>query len=171
MPHVPVAEPAPPAMIQGLPFVPPASQPAGDHDGQTVIVDEQRADISVGNSQPTTPLTRNPPVLLIPGQGRVVLDRGAIVGTRPQLSRVQGSNVPHLVTVASPSGEISRNHLELRVEGATVLAVDLNSTNGTMLLRAGGDPVRLHPGEPSMLVPGDRIDLGDGVMLGFEGLA
>ena len=170
------AEPAPvpasvppaaaPSMIQGVPGRP---QPAGDHDGETVLSDEARQ-VAVGISQPTTPLQRTPPVLLAPGHPPLALDRSAIVGTRPQLSRVQGSNVPHLVAVTSPSGEISRNHLELRVEARTVLAVDLNSTNGTVLLRAGSDPVRLHPGEPSMLVAGDRIDLGDGVMLSFEGL-
>ena len=175
-PAVVAAEPAPapapappvaaPSMIQGVPGRP---QPAGDHDGETVLSDEVRQ-VAVGISQPTTPLQRTPPVLLAPGHPPLALDRGAIVGTRPQLSRVQGSNVPHLVAVTSPSGEISRNHLELRVEARTVLAVDLNSTNGTVLLRAGSDPVRLHPGEPSMLVAGDRIDLGDGVMLSFEGL-
>lgn len=158
--------PAAPAMIQGVPGRP---QPAGDHDGETVLSDEVRQ-VAVGISQPTTPLQRTPPVLLAPGHPPLALDRSAIVGTRPQLSRVQGSNVPHLVAVTSPSGEISRNHLELRVEARTVLAVDLNSTNGTVLLRAGSDPIRLHPGEPSMLVAGDRIDLGDGVMLSFEGL-
>jgi pSer/pThr/pTyr-binding forkhead associated (FHA) protein len=158
-------------MIQSVPFGSPPPQSAGDHDGQTLLVSDLRALIASGNSQPSTPPERTSPVLLLPGQGRVVLDRNAVVGTRPQLSRVQGSNLPHLVTVPSPSGEISRNHLELRVEGSNVLVVDLNSTNGTVLLRAGSEPVRLHPGEPSMLVAGDRLDLGDGMVLGFEGLA
>lgn len=87
------------------------------------------------------------------------------------MARVQEGNAPHLVTVDSPKGEISRSHVELRLEGTTVLAVDLNSTNGTMLVRSGMEPVRLQPGEPSMLVPGDRIDLGEGILLSFEGLA
>jgi hypothetical protein len=51
-----------------------------------------------------------------------------------------------------------------------VLAVDLDSMNGTRLLRPGVDPVRLHPGQPSLLVAGDRLDLGDGVVLSFEGI-
>jgi pSer/pThr/pTyr-binding forkhead associated (FHA) protein len=114
---------------------------------------------------------RKYPNLLLGDRAPLRLDRTAIVGTRPRLSRIQGGNVPHLVTVDSPSGEISRSHVELRVEGFAVLAVDLNSTNGTTLLRVGNEPMRLHPGEPNLLVPGDRIDLGDDVILGFDGLA
>ncbi|NLA35317.1 MAG: FHA domain-containing protein [Actinobacteria bacterium] len=74
------------------------------------------------------------------------------------------------MVVASPSGHISRSHVEIRVEGADVLAVDLNATNGTRLLRLGADPVRLHPGESTLLVSGDRLDLGDDVILTFEGI-
>ncbi len=107
----------------------------------------------------------------MPGRAPLLLDRSAIIGTRPKLNRVQGGNVPHLVSVESPNSEISRNHLELRVEGADLLAIDLNSTNGTMLLRIGADPVRLQPREAHLLVGGDQLDLGDGVLLSFEGLA
>ena len=78
--------------------------------------------------------------------------------------------VPHLVSVTSADRSISSSHVELRVEGEDVLAVDLDSMNGTRLLRPGVDPVRLHPGQPSLLVAGDRLDLGDGVVLSFEGI-
>ncbi|MFZ1412823.1 MAG: FHA domain-containing protein, partial [Micropruina sp.] len=130
----------------------------------------------IGTSAPPSPLripgsARQHPQLLVPGRAPLRLDRSAIVGVRPSLSRVQVGSAPHLVSVESPSGEISRSHVELRLEGFTVLAVDLNSTNGTMLIRVGKDPVRLQPGEPSMVVAGDQLDLGDGVVLGFEGLA
>jgi hypothetical protein len=60
--------------------------------------------------------------------------------------------------------------VELRVVGQDLLAVDLNTTNGTRLLRPGLDPVRLQPGDPTILMDGDRLDLGDGVELRFEGL-
>jgi hypothetical protein len=142
-----------------------------DHDGQTVLVDQLPA-VPAHRSDPSaTPVLRTPPFLIMAGRAPLQLDRSAIVGTRPKLSRVQGGNVPHLVTVESPNSEISRSHVELRVEGADVLAVDLNSTNGTMLLRVGSDPVRLQPREAHLLVQGDRLDLGDGVVLTFEGLA
>ena len=134
------------------------------------MVDQLRLLQAAAARADSPPPLQSPPVVRIPGASPIVLDRSAIVGTRPRLARVQGGNVPHLIAVQSPSSEISRSHLELRVEGRSVLAVDLNSTNGTILLRAGAEPVRLQPNEPNLLVPGDRIDLGDGVVLEFEGL-
>ena len=182
----PLPAPLPPGLIAGIPSFgapPPPAQswsrpqappppPAGDwddHDGETVMVEGLRSALAAVD-RPTSSGVE-PPRLLVPGQPPIVLNRSAIVGTRPRLTRVQGGNVPNLVVVTSPKGEISRSHVEIRVEQAAVLAVDLDSTNGTVLLRAGADPQRLHPGEPSMLVAGDRIDLGDGVLLAFEGLA
>ena len=169
-----------PGMIAALPSFPaalpsfPAAPALGDHDGETVLVEQlpslQAGAPSVGLPEPPPVPVRPYPNLLLAGRAPFPLDRTAIVGTRPRLSRVQGTNVPHLVTVVSPSGEISRSHIELRVEGFAVLAVDLDSTNGTTLLRVANEPVRLHPGEPNLLVPGDRLDLGDDVVLDFDGL-
>lgn len=182
----PVPPPLPSGLIAGIPSFgappppPPAAIPApavsapvppapwADHDGETVMVDDLQA-LLAARRMPATPATQHPRMLLT-GQPPVTLDRSAVVGSRPRLTRVQGGSVPQLVTVQSPNGEISRSHVEIRVEHASVLAVDLHSTNGTVLLRAGADPMRLHPGEAYMLVPGDRIDLGDGVVLDFEGL-
>ena len=176
----PVPPPLPAGLIAGIPSFgappppPPPAAPAAipapwaDHDGETVMVDDLRAALAAQGS-PAVPAGR-PPRLLLPGQPPIILDRSAIIGSRPRLSRVQGGSVPQLITVQSPSGEISRSHLEIRVEHGAVLAVDLNSTNGTVLLRAGADPMRLHPGEAYMLVAGDRVDLGDGIALSFEGL-
>ncbi|MGC3955279.1 MAG: FHA domain-containing protein [Propionicimonas sp.] len=172
----PVAPPPPPpparSMIAELPAFGSrrvSVPPAGDHDGETVLVDELRLLVAAA-AAPAGPLPASP-VLRLPGIAPVVLEHGAILGTRPRLARVQGSNVPQLITVSSPSQEISRSHLELRVEGSSVLAIDLNSTNGTLLLRSGAEPVRLQPGEANLLVSGDRLDLGDGVVVEFEGLA
>ena len=182
----PVPPPLPNGLIAGIPSfgappppppaaipVPPASAPASpapwaDHDGETVMVEDLQA-LLAARRAPAAPATQHPRMLL-PGQQPITLDRSAVVGSRPRLTRVQGGNVPQVVTVHSPNGEISRSHVEIRVEHASVLAVDLNSTNGTVLLRDGADPMRLHPGEAYMLVPGDRVDLGDGVILDFEGL-
>jgi pSer/pThr/pTyr-binding forkhead associated (FHA) protein len=81
---------------------------------------------------------------------------------------VQADAVPVLVTVASPEQDISRNHLEIRLEGRHVLAVDLATTNGSVLHRAGTPPKRLGPNEPELVLSGDVIDLGDGVTVAFE---
>lgn len=175
----PPPPPLPAGLIGRLPNfgAPPPPPGLGDHDGETVLVEDLQHLLGGGVDSPrpptapvSAPTVRTVPKLVIGGRAPLPLDRTAIVGTRPRLSRVQGDNASQLVPVESPNGEISRSHVELRVEGSNVLAVDLNSTNGTILLRAGSEPVRLQPGEPSILVPGDRVDLGDGVVLGFEDL-
>ena len=94
-----------------------------------------------------------------------MLDRSAIVGRRPRASRVSVHDVPQLVTVPSPQQDISRSHLELRLEGWHVVALDLGTTNGTTLYREGADPLRLRPREGVVLHEGDVLDLGDGVHL------
>jgi hypothetical protein len=50
---------------------------------------------------------------------------------------------------------ISRIHIELRVEGSTIMVVDLDSSNGTMV---NGLP--LDPQEPVRLHDGDVLQLG-----------
>ena len=70
----------------------------------------------------------------------------------------------------SPQQDISRSHLEVRPEGDTVVVIDLHTTNGSTLLRSGADPVRLHPGEQTIVLSGDVVDLGDGVTVAFEDL-
>ncbi|WP_284291946.1 FHA domain-containing protein [Luteimicrobium album] len=100
------------------------------------------------------------------------LDRPLVVGRRPRSPK--GANqggegaLHRIVTVPSPQQDISRSHVEVRLEGWNVLAVDLNTTNGTTLLRPGQTPLRMHPGDPLLVVSGDVVDLGDGVALAFE---
>ena len=115
-----------------------------------------------------------------PSLGRVVLSTGDVVeleqplvlGRYPQAHVVTAqAQAPRLVTVPSPSQDISRSHLEVRLEGWNVLLVDLTTVNGTTLLRPGQPPRRLHPQEPTLVMSGDVADLGDGVRLTFEGLA
>lgn len=119
------------------------------------------------------PLPREPRTVVRPplgmvaitGGGRILLDRTAIIGRKPRASRVSGNEVPQLITVPSPQQDISRSHLELRLEGWHVVALDLGTTNGTTLYREGYEPVRLRPREGMVLRHGDRLDLGDGVHL------
>lgn len=153
----------------------PAAQVLGDHDGETISAEQlaalaAAAPSSVGGAYLGGDATQRGRVVLVASTGeRVALDRGAVVGRRPRAVRATGQ-LPHLVTVPSPSQDISRNHVEVRVEGGDVIAVDLDTMNGTRLLRAGAEPVRMHPNEQTLLVAGDRLDLGDGVTLSFEGL-
>ncbi len=155
----------------------PASLP-GDHDGATISVAEARAlkDSTPGvhDSAPAPLAPPRPPapgrLLLSTGQV-LLLDRTVVIGRRPRSTRVTGTDLPHLVAVDSPQQDISRSHVELRVEGDAIVATDLHTTNGTTLHRAGMEPMRLHPGEATVVVPGDVIDLGDEITVLIENLA
>ncbi len=103
--------------------------------------------------------------------GEVVeLDHSLIVGRQPSVSRVMVEAMPRLVHVQSPNGDISRSHVEVRLDGWDVLLVDLKATNGTILVREGQAPRRLGEGEEAILLNGDIAELGDGVSLLFDGL-
>lgn len=123
-------------------------------------------------------LTDDPTDVVRPSLGRMVisdgdiveLDRPAVVGRQPTITRSASESMPRVVHVKSPSGDISRSHLEVRLEGWHVMLVDLAATNGTLLVRQGMPPRRLGQGEKLMLLDGDIADLGDGVSLRFEGL-
>ena len=99
----------------------------------------------------------------MPGGERVSLLDGAVFGRRPR-ARTTGQT-PKLIVVESPQEDISRSHLEMRIDGWSVVAEDLGSTNGTMLLRAGQPSQRLRPDSPVILQLGDRLDLGEGVVI------
>ena len=98
----------------------------------------------------------------------VDLDQSLVIGRQPSVSRVQGSGMPRLVQVASPGGDISRSHVEVRLEGWHVMLCDLKATNGTVLVREGQPPRRLAQNEMAILLDGDIADLGDGISLRFE---
>ncbi|GGH42250.1 FHA domain-containing protein [Microbacterium album] len=159
--------------------MPPAG---GDHDGETISAEQLaalQARLAGGEfgqhpapAVPPLPVAEAPravPTLVLSTGERIALDRGAIVGRRPRAVRANGA-LPHLVTVPSPNQDISRSHVEIRVEGRDVMVVDLNTMNGTRLLRVGAEPVRLHPGVSTLVVRGDRLDIGEDVILSFEAL-
>ncbi|MCK3768741.1 FHA domain-containing protein [Microbacterium aerolatum] len=160
------------------PPVPPAPPvPAGDHDGETISVSEARAlRQNAPAADPDAPTAVLPVISSASGRIRVstgqvvTLDRTVIIGRKPRSTRASGADLPHLVAVDSPQQDISRSHLEIRPEGDTVVVVDLHTTNGSTLLRPGADPLRLHPGEQTLVLSDDVVDLGDGVTVTFEDL-
>ncbi|MDQ0617662.1 FHA domain-containing protein [Arthrobacter globiformis] len=96
------------------------------------------------------------------------LDESIVIGRQPSVSRVQGGTMPRLVQVASPGGDISRSHVEVRLEGWHVMLCDLKATNGTVLAREGQPPRRLAQNEMAIVLDGDIAELGDDVSLRFE---
>ncbi|QJU55578.1 FHA domain-containing protein [Herbiconiux sp. KACC 21604] len=174
---VPPAAPATPAtpVATAVPASTPA-HPSGiddDHDGLTVTVSEleamRRLDAAgAGAGEAHQPATGSLGRVVLSTGETHALDRGIIIGRRPRANRVQANQVPILVTVPSPEQDISRNHLEIRLEGRHVLVVDLDTTNGSVLHRTGTPPLRLGPNEPVLVLDGDLVDLGDGVTVSFE---
>ncbi|PFG34275.1 FHA domain-containing protein [Sanguibacter antarcticus] len=98
----------------------------------------------------------------------VPLDRAVLIGRAPVVSRVAARDLPRLVTVASPNQDISRTHAQVRADGDDVLVTDLNSTNGMLMTDPGQPARRLRSGEPTPLLPGALVDLGDGVTFVLE---
>ena len=103
----------------------------------------------------------------------VPVDGVVLIGRRPSPPRVSGPVPPRLVTVPSPTSEVSSTHLEIRPSGTTLVVTDLRSTNGTRLSTPGAPPRMMRPGESVVVTPGTVLDLGDGAaveVLGRERL-
>lgn len=107
--------------------------------------------------------------VLLVSTGEVVGVRGdVVVGRAPQPLPglpMQRTAATRLVAVPSPTHMVSRSHLAVTTAGANLLAQDLGSSNGTVLVRDGISPVLLATALPTPLLVGDLLDVGDGVTL------
>lgn len=98
--------------------------------------------------------------LITAGGARVEVTDTVLIGRAP--SAQAGDGNPILLPIPSPNSDISRTHLKVAVKDWDIIATDLHSTNGTMLVRPGLAPVRMMPGTPVTVEPGTILDLGDG---------
>jgi hypothetical protein len=123
------------------------------------------------------PIAEQPPITLprpvlgrlqLSSGGEVTLDRGVLMGRGPSDGRQVGGERPHLVKLPSPDNGISRDHLEVLIDGWHVLVTDLNSTNGTLITQPGRSPRRLSPDQPTMIEPGTIVTLADDISFTFE---
>ena len=114
-----------------------------------------------------------------PSIGSLVLDDG----TRLPLddSFVLGRNVPVTyeiagrpcpgISIESPTKQVSKVHLEVRLVDWTVNVVDLDSANGTYIEDSEGrSPKRLRPNVVEQVSPGDNVHFGDRSFV-FEAIA
>jgi hypothetical protein len=119
-----------------------------------------------------SPLVSQPPQF-VPGPVLAVLrasdgstaelDRPVLIGRAPSCDR-SDNRAPRLMTVPSPNHDISRTHVEVAAEDWQIVVTDLNSTNGTVLVRPRAvDRQQLAPGEPVTVQLGSVMELGDGV--------
>ncbi|MGO4535440.1 FHA domain-containing protein [Leifsonia sp. 2MCAF36] len=114
---------------------------------------------------PTQPLVLPPrPAAFaarLPSGDTMALDAPLLIGRRPALLRVEAGIAPRLVTVSSPTQEVSSTHARIEQEGDAVVVTDLRSTNGTVVTGPGGSR-RLRPGESVVVLAGARVEIGDG---------
>lgn len=91
------------------------------------------------------------------GEPRTVTG-AVLIGRRPASPRIPREDV-ELVTVSPSATAVSATHLELRREGARLVATDLRSTNGTVVRTASGSR-RMRSGESIVVVAGAVLELG-----------
>ncbi len=115
--------------------------------------------------------TPRPPLgILRLSTGDVVsLDRGVIMGRAPQAPPGLPPDLqPHVVRIASPQRDLSRNHVQVVVEGWQVILRDLDTTNGTTVTPPGGTTTRLRGGDPMVLDPGTVVSMAGEVSFTYE---
>ncbi|HEY3715692.1 MAG TPA: FHA domain-containing protein [Jatrophihabitantaceae bacterium] len=98
----------------------------------------------------------------------VPLDRTVIMGRNPKADESNEAERPHVVRLPSPGHDISRTHVEIRLDGWHVLLTDLNSVNGTVVTPPWQEPQRLRPNEAVPIEPGTVVSLADEVTFRYE---
>ena len=148
---------------------------SGDHDGQTVLSDEVREAVAtVRAEQASEPATATEPspqkryAIRMPDGTVEALDETVLIGRSPSVSKVSGGRIPRLLAIGGGDNDISRNHVQVEVQGDTVVVTDLQSRNGTVLVLPGTEPRKLRAGESATVVVGAVIDLGGGTTIVVE---
>ncbi|MEV7648923.1 RDD family protein [Arthrobacter sp. NPDC089319] len=104
--------------------------------------------------------TQAGPFTLTFDDGRdVVLETTALIGRNP--AAAAGEDIDQLIDFADMGRSVSKTHVLLRADGATVWVTDRNSTNGTAVTGADGIRRQLAPGEPVAAAPGATVEFGD----------
>ena len=134
----------------------PGSAPAANTLPSAAVA-EALATAMVGDARPILALLR-----LSTGQDILVRAGGeVVVGRAPQSTSTRAA----LVVVPSSSHMVSRSHVRITTAGSSVLAQDLDSSNGTTLNRPGCPAVLIAAALPTPLSMGDTLSIGDGITL------
>lgn len=104
-------------------------------------------------------------VLRLPDGQALLLDRGAVLGRQPQA--LPGETWPHLVQLPEGATHLSRMHLHVELDGWNVIARDLGSRAGTVLVAPGRPPERLRPHEAHLLEDGAVLHLAEEYVVRF----
>jgi hypothetical protein len=106
-------------------------------------------------------------VFVLPSGERVPVDRLILVGRRPEHHAPVGGRPPRVVAFEQEQ-EVSRNHLQVSVDGWNVSVVDTDSKYGTVVRLPGQDAMTMQPRVPVTIVPGTDVVLADYVTMRFE---
>lgn len=98
----------------------------------------------------------------------IVLDRNVVLGRAPGTPAGNGAGEPHYVKLAGRFNDVSRRHVEVRIDGWDVIAVDLESRNGTSVEQPGEAAVELPSGGSQALRNGAVVGLAQDVTFRFE---
>ena len=156
--HAVIAESVPESLF------PQVIAPAEDHvepepEPEPIAPDEQatlRVDLNEWTSEEGTQrwILRLPDGNELDAEGTIVIGR---TFWEPELDETL---VKH-VSAPSPKRQISGSHLELALVDGELVARDLDSTNGTIVLTPERPPRLLHGGRTTSLQTGDVLDLGE----------
>jgi hypothetical protein len=105
--------------------------------------------------------------LRLPTGEVVPLDRGVVLGRKPAPAD-GSSDWPHLVHLPKDHSFVSRQHLEIELDGWDVVARDLDSRGGTTIAPPGREPQRMRPREAYVLEAGTVLDLAQVYAVRFE---
>ncbi len=106
---------------------------------------------------------RRPPLgLLVLDIGSTfVLDDNYLLGRNPEIDEAVIAGLIRPIRVDDDSGNLSRVHAEIRLEGWDVVLVDRGSANGTYVAGPGQQGwSRLAPLQPFVLAPGTQVRTG-----------
>jgi hypothetical protein len=148
----PAAPPRPPlpARVPPRPALPPRS-----------------AAPSVTPAQPVPRAATVPRAIVLPDGERVPIRGTLLVGRGPRTDRVEGHDLPTLVSLAHAPRDISRSHVRIWTDGTRVQIEDLATTGGTALVDASGVAVRLTADRPAEVLPGATAELPGGARIRF----
>jgi hypothetical protein len=155
-------------------MVPPVETTTGDHDGMTIVgADLRRLRGERAARQPAEAAETEEAKALgirMPDGTVEPISHEVVLGRAPSASQRAGGRLPRVVAIGAGDQDISRNHVQISVEGDTVVVTDLHSRNGTLVAQPGKSPVRLRAGEPTPVLTGTVVDLGGGWTIQVVGI-
>jgi len=134
----------------------PATPSANSPDAEAPAADN--AADSAHNPADNTPARL---LVRLPDGNELPAGTPIVIGRRPWSVESDTQSAVH-VAVPSPKREVSATHLQISEEGGALVARDLGSTNGTVVITPSRAPRLLDGHRRTELVEGDVLDLGEG---------